>query len=317
MKRVLLPGLVVATLLLGACAGAEGETATAGSGTTYRVENCGNSWELDAVPQRIVMQDVSAARTIAELGMLDKVVAKAGYFPEEYFDAETFAKIDSIKTLSGRLGEAGHLDITKEAVLAENPDIIIGVSNSVNADTVDGIPVINEPGFCGEVKDASFEHVYEEVDLYATIFQAKEAGEQLKEQLKERVAKVDSSVGEGRTVAVLYPAVKGSSVYAYGADSMSNPIVEAVGLENVFGDQQERVFEISAEQLVAKNPDVILLLHASEDDLESYVTELPGSAGITAVKEGKIIPMLLAQAEPPTPMAVDGLERLHDALKEA
>ena len=84
---------------------------------------------------------------------------------------------------------------------------------------------------------------------------------------------------------------------------------------NVFSDVKERVMEISAEQLVAADPDVILLLHSGEDDLEAHVTSLPGAAGIAAVRERAIIPMLLAHAEPPTPMAVDGAELLEEALR--
>src|SRR5699024_11643016 len=78
------------------------------------VENCGNTWGFDTVPQRVVVQDVSAVQTLAELGVLDSVVAKAGYFPDTYFDDETFQQVDAIPTLTDRLGEAGHLEITKE-----------------------------------------------------------------------------------------------------------------------------------------------------------------------------------------------------------
>lgn len=306
--------LLTGALMLSGCLSGGGASAgTAEEG--YAVDNCGHTFEFTSPPERIVLQDVSAVKTLAALGVLEKVVAKAGYFPEEYFDDETNAVLGGIKTLSDRLGESGHLEITKEAVIAENPDLVVGVSNAVNPETVSAVPVINEPGFCGEARNASFEHVYKEIDLHAAIFQQQGRAEAFKDELRARVAAIDDRVGRGRSVAVLYPAVKGSTIYAYGADSMSNPIVEAVGLMNVFSDVKERVMEISAEQLVAADPDVILLLHSGEDDLEAHVTSLPGAAGIAAVRERAIIPMLLAHAEPPTPMAVDGAELLEEALR--
>lgn len=314
MKRSLIALALLGSLAVAGCT-AQQQSSSEASGEHYTVENCGNTWDFDTVPQRVVVQDVSAVQTLAELGVLDSVVAKAGYFPDTYFDDETFQQVDAIPTLTDRLGEAGHLEITKEAVLAQEPDLIVGFSPTVRDTTVNNIPIINEPGFCGEVHDASFNDVYDHIDLYADIFQEQERGEEYKAELQSRIDALDVNAGQGRSVAVLYPAVKGSTVYAYGTDSMSNAVVSAVGLDNVFGKESERVFEISAEQLAAANPDVIVLLNSGEDDLESYVTSLPGATSITAVQDEKIIPLELAFAEPPTPFAVDGAERLEQALK--
>lgn len=285
------------------------------SSAAYSVENCGNTWDFNEVPKRVVLQDVSSTETLAQLGVLDHVVAKAGYFPEAYFDEETFAQVDAIPTLTDRLGEAGHLEITKEAVLAQEPDLIVGFSPTVRDTTVKNIPIINEPGFCGEGHNASFDDVYDQIDLYASIFQKQERGEEYKAKLKSQTAAIDANIGQGKTVAVLYPAVMGSTVYAYGTDSMSSAVVSAVGLENVFANESERVFEISAEQLTAANPDVIVLLNSGEENLKSYVTTLPGAHAISAVQQDQIIPLELAFAEPPTPFAVEGAKRLEQALK--
>ncbi|MHA2787587.1 ABC transporter substrate-binding protein [Corynebacterium sp. S7] len=308
MKK-LAPVIVLALGLVGCSATSEA------ADSAISVENCGNTISLDAVPQRVVLQDASSVETLSELGVLDTVVAKAGFFPEVYFDDATNAKLAEIPTLSDRLNTTGHLEISKEAVMANNPDLIIGYSSSVSADTVSDVPVVNEPGFCGEVHDASWEDVNDQIDLYATLFDESSRAETLKQSVAERVAALDKTVGEGKTVAVVYPGIEGATMYGYGKDSMSNPIVESVGLTNVFGDQQDRVFEISAEQLVAANPDVILLLHSGESGAVDAVTSLPGADAITAVRDNKILPLELAFAEPPTPLAVQGAKKLEEFLQ--
>lgn len=310
MKKSLIALALLSSLAVAGCTVQQESSSAA-----YSVENCGNTWDFNEVPKRVVLQDVSSTETLAQLGVLDHVVAKAGYFPEAYFDEETFAQVDAIPTLTDRLGEAGHLEITKEAVLAQEPDLIVGFSPTVRDTTVKNIPIINEPGFCGEVHNASFDDVYDQVDLYANIFQEQERGEAYKAELKSEIAAIDANIGQGKTVAVLYPAVMGSTVYAYGTDSMSSAVVSAVGLENVFANESERVFEISAEQLTAANPDVIVLLNSGEENLKSYVTTLPGAHAISAVQQDQIIPLELAFAEPPTPFAVEGAKRLEQALK--
>ncbi len=314
MKHIIATLVTVAcATTLAACTGPT-ETSTASG---YTVENCGKTFTLSEAPHRVVLQSSSPVPALSALGVLDKVVAKAGFFPEEYFSAEVNKQLGQIPTLSERLNSSGHLQISKEAVMAERPDAVIGETDTVNPQTMGDIPVFMEPVFCGAVKDASWNTVYEEVDLFATIFDVQDRADAVKKDLSEQVERLDQQAGQGKTVAVLYPGTAGSTLYAYGRDSMSNPVVESVGLTNVFGDENQRVFEISAEQLVAKNPDVILILHSNEPDVEGTVRALPGADTITAIKNNTIISMPLLFGEPATPLAVKGAQKLEAFLKDS
>jgi len=115
---------------------------------------------------------------------------------------------------------------------------------------------------------------------------------------------------------VLYPTIGGGVTYAYGTGSMANPVVEAAGARNIYHDQAQRVFEVSAEDIVNRNPDVILALYSDGDEQQiiDAVAQLPGMDRTTAGRRGHILPMLLNFAEPPTPLAVDGLEKLDTYL---
>ena len=50
--------------------------------------------------------------------------------------------------------------------------------------------------------------------------------------------------------------------------------------------------------------------------MKEAVTRLAGAETVTAVKGDKILPMLLAFAEPPSPLAADGVEQLKKFLSE-
>src|SRR5699024_10388085 len=92
-EKFLIALALLGSLAVAGCT-AQQQSSSEATGDHYTVENCGNTWGFDTVPQRVVVQDVSAVQTLAELGVLDSVVAKAGYFPDTYFDDETFQQVD-------------------------------------------------------------------------------------------------------------------------------------------------------------------------------------------------------------------------------
>jgi iron complex transport system substrate-binding protein len=132
--------------------------------------------------------------------------------------------------------------------------------------------------------------------------------------LQADLAEVEAEVGNGtgRTAAVLYPTVGGGTTYAYGTRSMAHPQLEAAGFENVFADVDERVFEVTLEELLGRDPDVLVLLHSEGEPgpVEDAVTRLPGAGELTAVRNGDVMTQLFNFTEPPSPLAFEGLERI-------
>ncbi|MDF9716434.1 ABC transporter substrate-binding protein [Nocardioides sp. ChNu-99] len=303
-----------AAALLLPLAGCGGEAA---GDAAISVENCGATVELDAAPERVVMLKSAAVPTLHELDVLDRVVARAGLYPEEYYDAETLAALEEVPLLTDRTDTSGHLQISREEVVAETPDLVLGETENLTRETLasSGIELVEEPAFCGSLEgDATFEDLYDQVRLYGEVFERADEADAYVGELQDRVAEIEARVpaDEARTVAVLYPTVGGGVTYAYGQGSMSAPLVEAAGLENVFGDVADRVFEVSAEELVARDPDVLVVLHSDGDPAEvvDAVADLPGADALRALESGAVLPLLLNFAEPPTPLAVDGLDRL-------
>ena len=316
-----------ALLPLAACStDSGGGVDTAANGTTdaaISVENCGDTITFDAAPERVTLLDNPAVATLAALGVLDRVTAKAGLYPTEYYSDDVAAQLDEIPTLTDQVDATGHLQISRENVVETTPDLVIGSSDTVNRQTLgaNGAPLLDEPAFCGSLTgEVSFEDVYDQVELYGTVFEKEDQAEAYIAELKERVAAVSEAIpaDEERTVAVLFPTPGSSATYAYGTGSMSYPLVDVAGLDNVFGDEDERVFEVTAEELINRNPDVIITLHTDSnvDAIVKAVQDLPGAGALEAVQNDMIYPMLLSFAEPPSPLTVDGLEQLADYLEE-
>ncbi|WP_026876036.1 ABC transporter substrate-binding protein [Jiangella gansuensis] len=325
-----LPPVVALALLAAACgadaAGTADDTSDAGAtvdaaggGTTYplTVQNCGVDVTFDAPPERVVMLESAPVTVLHGLGVLDAAVLRAGAFPAEYYDDATNEAIAGIESLGEDVDESGHLQISQEVIIAQQPDLVIGLPDGITREGLAGVGInaLVQPVYCPNgVEATTFDDVYEQIESMGQIFDRAEAAGELVSELRDRVEAVEASV-EGapeRTAAVLFPTVGGGSGYAYGNRSMAHPQLEAAGFTNVFADVDERVFEVTLEQIIAADPDVLVLLHVDGDPdaVKNAVLSLPGAEGLRAVQNDDILVQLFNFTEPPTPLSIDGLERI-------
>ncbi|PZF85902.1 ABC transporter substrate-binding protein [Jiangella anatolica] len=314
-----LPPVAVALVLVAAACGSDDtrETAATSGGYPVTVENCGVDVTFDAPPERVVLLESAPVTIMHELGVLDAAVLRAGAFPEEYYDDETDAAIAGIESLGEDLDTSGHLQISQEVIIAQQPDLVMGLPDGITREGLDGVGIeaLVQPVMCPEGVDATtFDDVYEQIETYGRIFDRADEAGALVADLQARVAAVEESVAAApeRTAAVLYPTVGGGSGYAYGNRSMAHPQLEAAGFTNVFADVDERVFEVTLEQIIAADPDVLILLHVDGDPaaVKDAVVGLPGADDLRAVQNDDILVQLFNFTEPPTPLSIDGLERI-------
>lgn len=315
--------VVVSLLLMGvltAC-GSEDDTRRAASASTgsypVTIENCGTRITFEKAPERVVLLKSSAVPFLHQLGVMDRVTARAGQYPAEYYDEETLAELDGIPLLTDELDSSGHLQISKEVVIGEEPDLVLGEVDNLSRETLAavGVPLVEEPALCDQgLDEPGFDDVYDQLELYGRVFGREAEATRAVAESKRQLAAVEADAGEGadRTAAVLYPTVGGGTTYAYGTKSMAHPQLQAAGFTNVFGDVDKRVFEVTLEELLGRDPDVLVLLYSEGDPakVEAAVAGLPGAEELTAVRTGAVMAQLFNFTEPPTPLSIEGLRRI-------
>ncbi|SCF00167.1 iron complex transport system substrate-binding protein [Micromonospora viridifaciens] len=313
-----------AVLLAAACGDGTGaEPAAAGKGYPVTVNNCGVDVTFDAAPQRVVLLKSAAVPYLHALGVMDRVTARAGQYPKEYYDGATRTELDRIPLLTDKTDTSGHLQISKEAVISQQPDLVLGEVDNLSRDALSAvdIPLLEEPALCpGSTTAPTFDDIYAQLQTYGKVFGRTAEAEAAVTALKGRMTTIQADAGpsSARTAAVLYPTVGGGTTYAYGTASMAHPQLEAAGFRNVFGDVQERVFEVSVEELLGRNPDVLILLYSDGDPkaVEQGLTGLPGAEKLKAVRNGDVMTQLFNFTEPPTPLSIDGLERIVQRFRD-
>lgn len=321
VRRTRAAALLSATALVAAACGSssgssDAETRDGSDHYPVTVENCGDEVTFESEPTDVVMLKSAVVPFLTSVGVLDHVTAKAGAYPDGYFSDDDASRIEEIETLTDRTDSSGHLLISKETVVEREPDLVLGQTDNLNRESLDevDIPTLEASGLCTKsLPKPGFQQVYDEIEMYGQVFNREDEAEEAVADLEERVDEVTSSVTKGeRSGAVLYPTVGGGTTYAYGNKSMPDPWLEAAGMSNVFGDEDERVFEVTLEKLLEEDPDVIVLLYSEGDPkkVEKALTDLPGAKKLTAVKTGQVHTQLFNFAEPASPLVVDGLEDL-------
>lgn len=284
-------------------------------GYPLTVENCGHTVTFEAPPERVTLLESAPVTILDGIGVFDRVQSRAGLFPLEYYDGELAQRVQGVEVFSEDVDASGHLMISQEVVVAQAPDLVLGLPDGVTrAGLADvGGAVLTQELYCeGRGGEASFADVYAEISRYGEIFDRNQEAEALNTELSDRVAAVEEQTrDEDRSAAVLYPSVGGGPLYAYGTASMAHPQLESAGFVNVFSDIDKRVFEVQTEELIDRDPDVIIVLYQGEgQDAKDAILQRSGIEVVSAVSEGNVQYQLFNFTEPASPLAVDGLEHI-------
>ena len=95
--------------------------------------------------------------------------------------------------------------------------------------------------------------------------------------------------GEQKTVLVMMnvPSAEYPTIYTFGKGTYMNEMIEDLGAKNVFADQ-EGWLSVSVEDVIAANPDVILMDCNWMPDAAEQVKALEGWENVNAVKNGEV-----------------------------
>lgn len=274
---------------------------------------------FEAPPQRVVTIGAEAPLLVAAAGGADRLVALGGAVEPEFL-GEDRAVLEEVPRLSSVAAE-----LSSEVLIAQEPDTIISInSEGFDALGTAGVPGLVISGRCRGVDgensaDGSFQEVYDDIETYGELFGTAETAGPAVKELQARVAAVQeqfAGAGERSGMTVIYGS-SGEQLGSYGGSSIPNAQLEALGLSNAFADQDERFFEPSAEEIVDRDPDALVLLYEVAEGTDAVslakLRASPEFSSLQAVREGRVLTLPFALAGS-SPGSVDGLEQLAEQL---
>lgn len=269
-------------------------------------DDAGRELVLDASPRRIVSLAPSNTEIVCALGACDRLVGVTDFddFPPEVVD------VDAVVI-------AASVDV--ELVVAAEPDLILAAGNELTPSAViEQLDALELPVLI--LYPETLDEVYADIELIGAALDRRSEAAELVNGMEGRVADVAAAVEGVERPLTLYEVFHAEgTTYTAGEDSFLASLLDLAGATPLTGDAQG---VIGAEDLVAADPELILLGTASYDpslsDSEAALEAVRARAGwadLSAVRDGAVIPYFDdIVTTRPGPRIVDGLEALARAI---
>lgn len=264
-------------------------------------DSVGNDITLETAPATIVSMVPSNTEILFELGLGDAIVGVNDYddYPAEALEKE----------------KIGGQDFNVEKIVSMNPEIVFAHESGLGKGK-EGLQQIRDAGIpVFVVKNAAnFEETYTTIE---TIGQATGKTVEAEKIITDMKAKVEEVLAKLVTVdnkkTVFVETSPEPNIYTPGKNTFMDQMLEMIGAENIAADQEDW-FMIAPEEIINRNPDVIIVLY---DYIETAVADVyarPGFDTITAIKEKAVVQVKENITSRTGPRLAEGLEEIAKAI---
>lgn len=289
-KNSIIVLLMIAALMLTACTGSKGQASAESSQPAATVasetdgaaavlptaDRAGNPITIPSDIQRIVSMSAATTQLIETFGLLDKVVAIDAHSPDYVEGLTELPQFDMMKP-----------DI--EVLAALKPDIVFvsGISNHEGGNPFKGLI---DAGICVAVipSSDSLEGVKEDIQFTADCLGKSQEGKTLIADMTseiDQIAAIGAAITDKKTV--MFEISTLPTIYSFGKGTFLHEMIEIIGAENVFADQEGWV-PVNEEAVIAANPEVILTNVDYVDDPVEDILLRDGWEHINALKNKEV-----------------------------
>ncbi len=301
MFRKLILNLLTLGLLLTACAPTAPVPVIALTGI-HLTDGLGREVNLPGPAQRVISLAPSNTEILFAIGAGPQVVGRdhLSDYPEA---AKTVTDI-------GSTYEA----LNTEQIVALKPDLIL----AAEVNTPEQVKSLESLGLTVYYlkNPATLEEMYGNLEIAAQLTGHANEAAALIDALKARVAAVDARIvpiSSRPSVFYEMDATDPAKPYTAGKDTFITLLIERAGGHNIAADL-DGYPQLSLEQIVASNPDFIILGDAAYGTSPASVAARPGWADLSAVKNNHVVAFDDNLVSRPGPRLVDALETLAKIL---
>ncbi len=273
--RASLPVVVIAAMVLGAC----GPDDSSPASPQALIDSAGNEITLPSEIKRIVSLAPSATESLFAIGAGDLVVGVDEFsnYPPEVAGIETI----------------GSLTPDIERVVALAPDLVVAAFIT-SPDDIEQISAAGIPVWVADSKDVR--GVADAIrGLGAAVGHADEA-EQVASEIEAQIDSVVDTVSQATSRPRVFheiDATDPTKPFTVGPGNFVNDLLTLAGGENVFGDAPSPYPQVGFEDVLARDPEAIVLADAPFGTTAESVRSRTGWESLTAVKDGRLLEVTL------------------------
>ena len=319
--RTAVPALTTA-LILSACTGApvapDADTPDGGGTFPVTVTNCDREVTVEAAPERVITLNQGATEVVLALGLEDQLVGTA--YLDDAVSPAWAAAYEEVPVLAKEYP-------TNEQVLAAEPDFVYAsyasafeakVAGERDVLANSGVGTYLSPFGCpeaGQRPEATFEAAWQALRDVASLLGAPESATHLVAAQEESLSAIeDAAPGAGFDVVWFDSGDK--TPFVGGGDGGPQLILDALGATNVFEDLEGGWGDGNWEDVLAADPDVIVLADAAwstAKEKRAYLEKDPVLRDLEAVQAGAFITVPFSATTPGVRL-VDGASTVADAI---
>jgi iron complex transport system substrate-binding protein len=274
------------------------------------VDDTGYTTSLAALPNRIASIAPSATEILFALGLDDKVVAVSDVCDYPYnFSAWVAA---------GNMTSIVFSNPNVEAIVSLNADLIIA-TGGVQAEAVETLRNLGQKVLVLNPSDV--DGVLKDIELVGNTTGKTAEAKALIANINSRIEAVANKVANASKPKVYYEVwYDATALWTAGAKAWQNELLEKAGGVNLFADQEKDYFQSSAEAVIERNPDVILLPEQGMGSGAVFwgsfdaVKARPGWSSISAVQNDRLCTVDSSTIARAGPRVADVIEDLAKAF---
>ncbi len=262
-------------------------------------DDSGAQSTFGAPPRRIVSLNPGHTETVFALGAGDRLVAVDSY---SNYPAEA-------QQVQPRL--VTYPTVSIETIVSLKPDLVLALvekDDVVSQLRQQGVPVL-------KLFPKDFETATREIALLGRVLGVAQRGESIAADMRSRRDAIVQALEGAPRPKLVYEmdASDQTKPFVAGPNGFYGQLVDLAGATNIYADVPADFAQVSAESVVARNPDLIVLADAYSPynpQTPAMVAARPGWAQIAAVDAGAVYAVQEELFASPGPRLADGLETL-------
>ena len=267
------------------------------------IENCGISTAYADTPSRAFTMNQAATEIMLALGLQDRMVGTA--FLDDAILPQFADAYNAIRVRTAAYP-------SRDVLLGAQPDFVYAAYPSAFSDEAPGMRELLQSGTASYLSPSRcegrtgarpdpMEIVFGEIRDIARIFRVLPRAEKLIAAYRSDLESIRRQVGAVTTAPRVFWWDSGLPPLAAGCCGTPNEILLMAGAQNVFHDLRGTLGRVGWDEVIARNPEVIVLVDASwapAAQKQEWLRTNPRFAGIDAVKHDRFVTVTFSDATP-------------------
>jgi iron complex transport system substrate-binding protein len=260
------------------------------------VDDSGVEIGLEAYPQSLISLAPSITEIVYAIDAGDLVIGVTDFdnYPHDF----------SAWVQAGNMTSVGSFNAPNLEVIASlDPDLIFATGGVLG----ETITTLRDMGYPVVVLDpTTINGVIDNIELAGKLTNKNDEAIAIIEDITARIAAVETTVATADSIPTVYYEVwyDPTSLWTSGSQSWQNELIEIAGGVNLFADQDQEYFLSSAEAVITRNPDLMIV--PEEHGVNFWgsfdtIKDRPGWETISALQNDRIYDIdsdLIARAGP-------------------